>query len=63
MLVTLFSFPLPNNGDRYDLSANELVKLLQSAYNEGFKQGKESTNTETLTVASNEIEIGNSEWR
>lgn len=35
MMQALFEYPLPNNGDRYDLSKEELVELLQKAYNNG----------------------------
>ena len=35
MIQTLFDYPLPNNGDRYDLSKEELVELLQKAYENG----------------------------
>jgi hypothetical protein len=35
MIQTLFDFPLPNNGDRYDLSKEELLELLQKAYENG----------------------------
>ena len=34
-MQVLFNFPLPNNGDRYDLSIEELVELLQEAYENG----------------------------
>ena len=36
MIVGLFSYPNPNNKDRYDLSEEELVALLQKAYDNGF---------------------------
>ena len=35
MTQKLFDYPLPNNGDRYDLSQEELVELLRKAYNNG----------------------------
>lgn len=35
MVQVLFDYPLPNNGDRYDLSKEELVELLQKAYDNG----------------------------
>ena len=35
MIQKLFDYPLPNNGDRYDLSQEELVELLQKAYENG----------------------------
>ena len=36
-----YSFPNPNNGERYDLSRDELVKLLDNAYNNGWAHAKE----------------------
>ena len=41
MIMALYSFPLPNNGDRYDLSEKELTDLLQQAYNNGYKHARE----------------------
>lgn len=35
MIQELFDYPLPNNGDRYDLSKEELVELLRKAYDNG----------------------------
>ena len=35
MIQKLFDYPLPNNGDRYDLSEEELKELLQKAYDNG----------------------------
>ena len=32
MVISRYSFPLPNNGERYDLSQDELVVLLDAAY-------------------------------
>ena len=36
MVFTKYSFPNPNNGDRYDLSQSELVELLDKVYYKGF---------------------------
>ena len=47
MIQVLFEFPLPNNGDRYDLSKEELVELLQKAY----ENGKQSNPIFKTTVA------------
>lgn len=44
MMQVLFDFPLPNNGDRYDLSEEELVELLQKAYENG-RQSNQGFNT------------------
>lgn len=41
IIQKLFDYPLPNNGDRYDLSEEELVELLQRAYDNGRKCGEE----------------------
>lgn len=35
MIQVLFNYPLPNNGDRYDLSTEELTELLWKAYENG----------------------------
>lgn len=35
MMQAKFYYPLPNNGDRYDLSTEELIELLQKAYESG----------------------------
>lgn len=35
MMSILFSYPLPNNGNRYDLSQEELIELLQKVYDSG----------------------------
>lgn len=42
MIQALFNYPLPNNGDRYDLSREELVELLQKAYDNGKQSNPES---------------------
>lgn len=44
MIQVLFEFPLPNNGDRYDLSKEELVELLQKAYENG-RQSNQTSQT------------------
>ena len=47
MIQALFDYPLPNNGNRYDLSKEELVELLQKAY----ENGKQS-NPEYSTISN-----------
>lgn len=42
MVQTKYDFPLPNNGDRYDLSQNELVQLLDKAYDAGWDHARET---------------------
>ena len=39
MVMSKYSFPLPNNGERYDLSQDELIKLLDAAYDSGWNYG------------------------
>jgi hypothetical protein len=47
MVQVSFSYPLPNNGDRYDLSKEELIELLQKAYDNGFEAGKSNNSVVT----------------
>lgn len=35
-----FSYPLPNDNGRYNLSEEELVELLQEAYDNGYEVGR-----------------------
>ena len=41
MVISHYTFPLPNNGERYDLSQAELVELLDKAYNNGFEHARD----------------------
>ena len=41
MVISKYSFPLPNNGDRYDLSQDELVQLLDKTYQAGWDHARE----------------------
>lgn len=41
MMFTKYDFPLPNNGERYDLSEEELVKLLDHVYECGFEHARD----------------------
>ena len=51
MFFARYNFPLPNNGDRYDLSKEDLIKLLDSVYERGYTHGVEVTNAiETITA-------------
>lgn len=52
MVFVRYDFPLPNNGDRYDLSLEELDKLLDSVYQKGFKDGVASTIMPETTCVS-----------
>ena len=64
MIQTLYDFPLPNNGDRYDLSQEELNDLLYKAYMNGFQWGKEvATPTVVTTSASIEDKDDSTNWK
>ena len=64
MVFTKYTFPNPNNGDRYDLSQDELVKLLDNAYDCGFQHGKEiATPYEVTVAASYENQDDNTRWK
>lgn len=52
MVFVKYSFPLPNNGDRYDFSAEELVQLLDSVYEKGYTDG-EQVAIEPITTTTN----------
>ena len=42
MVFTKYDFPLPNKGDRYDLSQEELVKILDHVYDCGFEHARDA---------------------
>ena len=54
MVFVKYNFPLPNNGERYDLSQDELVKLLEDAYQKGWDHAREiyDPKMHTTTTAS-----------
>jgi len=52
MVISRYSFPLPNNGERYDFSQEELVALLDKVYDSGYKYGRESLDLGVITTAS-----------
>jgi len=57
MVQTKYDFPLPNDGDRYNLSQDELVKILDHAYECGFENARDAYDPSRqgiLTWASNE---------
>lgn len=57
MVFEKYRFPCPNNGDRYDLSLEELSELLESVYQKGFKDGVASTVEPETTCVSTTNEI------
>lgn len=63
MVITKYDFPCPNNHGRYDLSMDELVELLDQAYNNGLKQGKLCTDTSYAAAATYENMDDNTRWK
>ena len=64
MIMTLYDFPSPNNGDRYDLSQEELVELLDKVYDGGFQHGKEIATMPVVTIAASyENQDDNTRWK
>lgn len=41
MVFTKYDFPLPNDGERYNLSKEELVKILDHVYECGFEHARD----------------------
>ena len=65
MVISKYNFPLPNNGDRYDLSQNELVELLDNAYNCGFEHARDAYDPSLqgeITWASSEDKDDPNKW-
>ena len=63
MVVTKYDFPCPNSHGRYDLSMDELVELLDQAYENGLKQGKLCADTSYTASATYENMDDNSRWK
>ena len=71
MVQTRSDFPLPNDGDRYNLSQDELVKILDHAYECGFENARNAYDPSrrgVLTWASTEdwdtpLTMSNDQWR
>ena len=43
MIFVRYCYPLPNNGSGYSFTEQELIKLLDSVYEQGYTHGVEST--------------------
>lgn len=58
MIFAKYSYPLPNNGSGYFFSEQDLVKLLDSVYDQGYKHGVESTiEPETVTATYGNLTV------
>lgn len=42
MVMAKYDFPLPNDGERYNLSQDELVKILDHVYECGFENARDA---------------------
>ena len=65
MVQTKYDFPLPNDGERYNLSQDELIKILDHVYDCGYENARDRYDPErqgTLTWASSEDRDDNSKW-
>ena len=66
MVILKYNFPLPNDGDRYNLSQKELIELLDNAYNCGFEYARDiydPSRQGTVTWASYENQNDNTQWK
>ena len=67
MVFTKYSFPNPNNGDRYDLSQDELVQLLDKVYQAGWDHAREMYDPALQPIvtvsASFEDRDDNTKWK
>lgn len=58
MVFSRYNYPLPNNGTGYSFSEQELIKLLDSVYDQGYKHGVESTiEPETVTATYRDLTV------
>ena len=58
MVFAKYNYPLHNNGSGYSFSEKELVKLLDSVYEQGYKHGVESTiEPETVTASYGNLTV------
>jgi len=66
MVLSKYGFPLPNNGERYDLSEDELVKILEEVYYAGWDDGKQwaelKYNSHTTAASFEDID-DNTRWK
>lgn len=57
MFFAKYRYPLPNNGTGYSFSEQELVKLLNSVYDKGFKDGVVACTPPETTCASSSTDL------
>lgn len=62
MLVAKYDFPLPNDGDKYSLTQDELVKLLDRAYERGYENARSASSQATTAWASSDMGDEQNDW-
>lgn len=61
MLVAKYDIPLPNNGDKYSLTQDELVKLLDRAYERGYENARNAS-SQTAAWTSSDMGDEQNDW-
>ena len=62
MLVAKYDIPLPNDGDKYSLTQDELVKLLDRVYERGYENARSTTSSHTVAWASSDMGDEQNDW-
>ncbi len=65
MLVAKYDIPLPNNGDKYSLTQDELVELLDRVYEQGYENARNAYDTSsqaTTAWASSDMGDEQNDW-
>ena len=63
MVQVLYNIPLPNNGERYDLSKEELNDLLYKAYRNGFEHARDVYDPERQAILTAASTYGYEGWK
>ena len=63
MVFTKYDFPLPNNGERYNLSQEELVKILDHVYECGFENARNTYDPARQGVTTWASYNNDKEWK
>jgi len=61
MLVAKYDIPLPNNGDKYSLTQDELIKLLNRVYELGYEDARNAS-SHTVAWASSDMGDEQNDW-
>ena len=63
MVFTKYKFPLPNNGDRYDLSTKDLVEILDKVYDNGFEHARDLYDPSRQPTTTSTASVGWAEYQ